>query len=61
MLAWAGAMGVQGRARWGVVAQQKDSIPSCVSTTFSSPQSHLENKQETVGAVKVYMVSAQLW
>lgn len=50
-----------GRAKWGVVAQQEDSIPSCVSTTFSSPQSHLENKQETVGAVKGYMVSAQLW
>ena len=35
----------QGRAEWGVVAQQEDSIPSRVSSTFSSPQSHLENKQ----------------
>lgn len=61
MLAWAGAVGVQGRAGRGVVAQQEDSIPSCVSTTFSSPQSHLENKQKTLGAGKVYMVSAQLW
>lgn len=33
--------GVQGRAEWGVVAQQEDSIPTSVSTTFSSPQSHL--------------------
>lgn len=31
----------QGRAEWGVVAQQEDSIPSRVSSTFSSPQSHL--------------------
>lgn len=52
--------GVQGRAEWGVVAQQEDSIPTSVSTTFSSPQSHLENKQEALGAVKFHVVSAQL-